>query len=165
MDFATRNPGSNVVAQGTWVGFTRDSWLDPNDPIYPRVAAAYYAAQSAAFGNSTMYKMDPLHEVGTAGNVNVTTAATAVQTALLTAHPGATWVILGWTSNPTTAVLNGVDKTKMLVVDGVSDRYDNLNRETSWGNTPYAFGTIPDFDGKSTFGSNSACGCPASTSG
>ncbi len=155
-DFATRNPSANVVPQGTWVGFNRDSWLDPTGPLFARLAAAYYAAQHTAFGDSAMYKMDPLHEGGTAGNVNVTAAATAIQQALLTAHPGATWAILGWGSNPSAALLAGVDKSRMLIVDGYSDRYSNLDRETSWGGTPYAFGTILNFGGKSTFGANTA---------
>ncbi|MFE7243711.1 alpha-N-acetylglucosaminidase TIM-barrel domain-containing protein [Streptomyces sp. NPDC057580] len=153
-DFATKNPGTNVVPQGSWSGLTRPSWLDPNDPAFSRVAAAYYAAQSAEFGNTTMYKMDPLHEGGRAGNVKVTAAATAIQKALLTAHPDAIWSILGWESNPSTAILNGVDKSKMLIVDGLSDRYNNLNRENSWGNTPYAFGTIPNFAGNLAIGAN-----------
>lgn len=155
-DFAARNPGTNVIAPGDWVGFTRPSWLDPNDPVFAKVAASYYAAQSADFGNSTMFKMDPLQEGGTPGDIDVTTAATAIQSALEQAHPAATWVILGWQSNPSAALLAGVDKSRMLIVDGLSDRYDNLDRESDWGGTPYAFGTIPDFGGKSTFGANSA---------
>lgn len=154
-DFAGRNPGANVVAQGSWAGFTRDAWLDPNSPVFARVAAAYYAAQRDAFGDSTMYKMDPLHEGGTAGNVDVPAAAGAIQHALETAHPDAVWAILGWQSNPTAAVLSGVDRSRMLIVDGLSDRYDNLDRETAWGGTPYAFGTIPNFGGKTTLGADS----------
>ncbi|PYC67650.1 alpha-N-acetylglucosaminidase [Streptomyces tateyamensis] len=155
-DFATRNPGAAVVAQGSWVGYTRDSWLDPTTALFARLAAAYYAAQHTAFGDSTMYKMDPLHEGGTAGSVNVTNAATAIQQALLTAHPGATWAILGWQDNPAPALLAGVDRSRMLIVDGLSDRYDNLDRESSWSGTPYAFGTISDMGGKTTSGANAA---------
>jgi alpha-N-acetylglucosaminidase len=44
----------------------------------------------------------------------------------------------------------------MLIVDGLSDRYDNLDRETSWSGTPYAFGTISDMGGKTTSGANTA---------
>ncbi|QKW18010.1 alpha-N-acetylglucosaminidase C-terminal domain-containing protein [Kitasatospora sp. NA04385] len=155
-DFATRNPGANVVAQGGWSGFTRDSWLDPTGPVFPKVAAAFYAAQHAAFGDSTMYKMDPLHEGGTAGNVNVTASATAVQQALLAAHPDATWAILAWSSNPSQAVLAGVDKTKMLVLDSQSDAGTGLNRENNWGGTPYAFGTITGFGGRDSMGGSTA---------
>ncbi|MFF3073776.1 alpha-N-acetylglucosaminidase [Kitasatospora sp. NPDC057904] len=153
-DFAERNPGAAVVPQGTWTAFARDSWLDPTGPLFAEVAAAYYAAQRDAFGDSAMYKMDPLHEGGTAGGVDVPAAAGAIQRALLAAHPGAVWAVLGWEHNPTTALLAGVDRSLMLIVDGLSDRYDGLDRESDWGGTPYAFGTIPNFGGKTTFGAN-----------
>ncbi|MBD0693655.1 alpha-N-acetylglucosaminidase, partial [Streptomyces sp. CBMA123] len=153
-DFARRNPGAAVVPQGTWTAFDRDSWLDPTSALFPRVAEAYYAAQREAFGDSALYKMDPLHEGGTAGGVDVPAAAGAIQRALLTAHPGAVWALLGWEHNPTAALLSGVDRSRMLIVDGLSDRSDGLDREADWGGTPYAFGTIPNFGGKTTFGAN-----------
>ncbi|MFF4814475.1 alpha-N-acetylglucosaminidase [Kitasatospora sp. NPDC001309] len=153
-DFAARNPGAAVVPQGTWTAFARDSWLDPTDPLFARVAEAYYTAQREVFGDSAMYKMDPLHEGGTAGGVDVPAAAGAIQRALLTAHPGAVWAVLGWEHNPTAALLAGVDRRRMLIVDGLSDRYDGLDREGDWNGTPYAFGTIPNFGGKTTFGAN-----------
>ncbi|MCZ4099403.1 alpha-N-acetylglucosaminidase [Streptomyces sp. So13.3] len=154
--FTDRNPGAKVVAQGDWVGFQRPDWLDPTNAVFTRVAAAYYAAQRTRFGDSTLYKMDLLHEGGLPGSVNVTDAATAVQHALDTAHPGATWVILGWQNNPSAAVLKGVDKARMLIVDGLSDRYDNLDRETAWGGTPYAFGAIDNFGGHTSIGANTS---------
>ncbi|MFJ8045992.1 alpha-N-acetylglucosaminidase [Kitasatospora sp. NPDC096147] len=155
-DFAVRNPGSQVVAPGDWVGFTRPSWLDPNDPRFREVAASYYAHQSAEFGPTGMFKMDPLQEGGSAGSIDLSTAAGAIQQAMLAAHPGATWALLGWQDNPSDALLAGVDKSRMLVVDGLSDRYLGLDREASWHGTPYAFGSIANMGGKTTFGANSA---------
>uniref|UniRef100_UPI0031DF791B alpha-N-acetylglucosaminidase n=1 Tax=Saccharothrix mutabilis TaxID=33921 RepID=UPI0031DF791B len=155
-DFAARNPGASVVQQGTWVGFQRPAWLDPTNALFARVASAYYAAQKARFGSSAIYKMDLLHEGGNAGTVDVPRAARAVQDALRAAHPGAIWAILGWQGNPSSTLLSGVDKSGMLIVDGLSDRYDDLDRETSWGGTPYAFGAIPNFGGHTTIGANTA---------
>ena len=41
----------------------------------------------------------------------------------------------------------------MLIVDGVSDRFTTVtDREKDWGGTPYAFGTIPNFGGRTTIG-------------
>lgn len=154
--FADRNPGARVVPQGRWVGFARPDWLDPTGPVFAELAAAYYRAQRAAFGDSAMYKMDLLHEGGQAGPVDVGAAAGAVQRALLAAHPGAVWAILGWEDNPRGALLAGVDRSRMLVLDGLSDRYDGLDRDTQWQGTPYAFGTIPNFGGHTTIGANTA---------
>ncbi|MFI9116052.1 alpha-N-acetylglucosaminidase [Streptomyces venezuelae] len=153
-DFTARNPGAHTVPQGRWVGFGRPDWLDPTGPVFARLAAVYYRHQRQRFGDSDMFKMDLLHEGGAPGTVDVSAAAGAVQRALEAARPGATWVMLGWQLNPTPALLHGVDRRRLLIVDGLSDRYDELDRETRWGGTPYAFGTIPNFGGHTSIGAN-----------
>ncbi|MEU4933205.1 alpha-N-acetylglucosaminidase TIM-barrel domain-containing protein [Streptomyces yokosukanensis] len=146
---------ATVVAQGTWVGFERPDWLDPRTRAFGEVAAAFYRAQSDRFGDSTMYKMDLLHEGGTPGDVPVGEAARAVEAALRRAHPGAVWAILGWQANPPRALLDAVDKTRMLIVDGLSDRYPTVtDRESDWGGTPYAYGSIWNFGGHTALGAN-----------
>ncbi|MGW6392601.1 alpha-N-acetylglucosaminidase [Streptomyces sp. NPDC055103] len=154
--FAARNPGAVTVPQGRWVGFARPDWLDPTGPVFARLAATYYRVQRRRFGDSDMFKMDLLHEGGTPGPVDVAAAAGAVQRALEAAHPAATWVMLGWQRNPSAALLSGVDRRRVLVVDGLSDRYDGLDREAQWGGTPYAFGSIGNFGGHTSLGANSA---------
>ncbi|MEU7649791.1 alpha-N-acetylglucosaminidase [Streptomyces huasconensis] len=153
--FAERNPGARTVPQGDWVGFARPDWLDPRTGHFARVAAAFYRAQDELFGPSTMYKMDLLHEGGKPGDVPVGEAAKGVEKALRTAHPGATWVILGWQHNPPKALTDAVDKERMLVVDGLSDRFPAItDREADWGATPYTFGSIWNFGGHTTLGAN-----------
>ncbi|MFJ3202272.1 alpha-N-acetylglucosaminidase [Streptomyces sp. NPDC086989] len=154
--FAARNPGARTVAQGDWAGFDRPDWLDPTTPVFGRLAAAYYAEQRAVFGDSAMYRMSPLHEGGTAGTVDVKAAAGAVQSALHAAHPGATWAVLGWQDSPKAELLAGVDTSKLLILDGLSDRYNRLDRETRWGGAPYAMGTIYNFGGHTTIGANTS---------
>ncbi|MEV4558178.1 alpha-N-acetylglucosaminidase TIM-barrel domain-containing protein [Kitasatospora sp. NPDC049285] len=154
--FAAKNPGAAVVPQGSWVGFQRPDWLDPRTTAYTALAASFYRHQRTLLGDSAMYKMDLLHEGGSPGTVPVPDAARAVMNALQTARPGVTWVLLGWQDNPSTQIIDAVDKTRLFIVDGLSDRYDNLDRETSWHGAPYAFGTIPNFGGHTTIGANTA---------
>ncbi|MEU9177214.1 alpha-N-acetylglucosaminidase [Streptomyces sp. NPDC048550] len=154
--FADRNPGARVRPQGTWEGFIRPDWLDPAGPVFAALAADYYAAQRARFGDSAMYRMSPLHEGGKAASVDVKAAAGAVQKALDTARPGALWAVLGWQDDPTGDLLSGVDTSRMLIVDGMSERYEKPDRETSWAHTPYALGTIHNFGGHTTVGANTS---------
>lgn len=152
--FAARNPGNSVVAQGGWVGgYTRPDWPDPNSAIFPAMAEKFYASLDSRLGASSMYKMDVLHEGGIAGSVNVGAATVAIEKSLQKAHPGAIWVLLGWQSNPPTAVVNAINPQTTFIVDGLSDRYQGLNREATWKNIPYAFGTIWNFGGHTTMGS------------
>ncbi|MEU9178336.1 alpha-N-acetylglucosaminidase [Streptomyces sp. NPDC048550] len=154
--FAARNPGGTTVAQGDWAGFDRPDWLEPSSPVFGKLAAAYYAEQRAVFGDSTMYRMSPLHEGGKAGGVDVKAAAGAVQSALHAAHPGAMWAVLGWQDSPKAELLAGLDTSKLLILDGLSDRYNRLDREARWGGAPYAMGTIYNFGGHTTIGANTS---------
>ncbi|MET7451469.1 alpha-N-acetylglucosaminidase TIM-barrel domain-containing protein [Streptomyces sp. NPDC005574] len=154
--FVAKNGGdAAVVSQGDWGAFKRPDWLDPRTTAFQQVAAAFYHAQSERFGDSTMYKMDLLHEGGNPGDVPVGQAAKAVEAALRKAHPGAVWAILGWQNNPSKEILDAVDKRGMFVVDGLSDRYTTVtDRESDWGGTPYAFGSIWNFGGHTPMGAN-----------
>lgn len=152
--FADRNPGAHTVPQGTWNGFPRSDWLDPTTPLFDQVADAFYRVQSQLFGDSTMYKMDLLHEGGRAGDVDVGDASRAVQNALERAHPGAIWAILGWESNPRKETLQAVDTSRMLVLDGNSDTTGATDRESDYLGTPYAFGTIWNFGGNTNMGAS-----------
>ncbi|WP_207939402.1 alpha-N-acetylglucosaminidase TIM-barrel domain-containing protein [Actinomadura darangshiensis] len=151
-DFETRDPGAVTVPQGSWQGFTRPDWLAPTNPVFTKVAQRFYGVQDRLLGRSTMYKMDLLHEGGKPGGISVGEASVAVQDALERAHPGATWVILGWQSNPRPETVAAVDRSRMLVMDGLSDRALKVDRDADWKGTPYAFGSIWNFGGNSTVG-------------
>ncbi|MFI6875120.1 alpha-N-acetylglucosaminidase TIM-barrel domain-containing protein [Streptomyces sp. NPDC050400] len=153
-DFETRNPTAVTVPQGTWMGFTRPDWLAPVNPVFDQVAEKFYAVQDRLIGTSTMYKMDLLHEGGRAGDIPVGKASAAVQAALDRAHPGAIWVILGWQNNPRRETVEAIDRSRMLVVDGLSDRALGPDRDADWLGTPYAFGSIWNFGGNSTMGAS-----------
>jgi len=152
--FAERQPDARLVPQGIWAGFQRPDWLDPRQPLFDKIAAVFYRHQRELFGDTGMYKMDLLHEGGSAGEVPVQDAARHVMAALQVAHPGATWVLLGWQHNPPAAVIDAVGSQHLFVVDGLSDRYDGLDREKDWKGVPYAFGSIPNFGGHTSLGAN-----------
>ncbi|KIZ18118.1 alpha-N-acetylglucosaminidase [Streptomyces natalensis] len=150
--FAARNPGARTVPQGSWSGLRRPDWLDPRTDAFAEVAAAFYRHQHRLLGPAGHFKMDLLHEGGDPGDVPVPEAARAVEKALRTARPGATWVILGWQANPRRDLLDAVDHDRMLIVDGLSDLETVTDRERDWGGVPYAFGSIPNFGGRTTLG-------------
>lgn len=155
-EFADRNPAAEVVPQGEWYGFDRPDWLDPRNEIFAEVAEVFYRKQAELFGEADAYKMDLLHEGGDPGDVPPADAAVAVMDALQTARPGASWVLIGWRENPMREILDAVDSANVFIVDGLSDRHLDLDREDDWGNTPYAFGSIPNFGGRTTLGGNAA---------
>lgn len=153
--FAARNPAAQVIPQGKWAGMKRPDWLDPRCKPFAEVAQAFYRVQEKLLGPTSMFKMDPLHEGGQSGDVPLPAAAAVIDEQLQAAHPGAIWAILGWQKNPRPEVLAGIkDKSRMLILDGQSDRFAYEDREKEWDRTPYAFGTIWNFGGHTTIGAN-----------
>lgn len=152
-DFGDRHPGAHVtVPSDHWQGFDRPGWLDPSDPLFPAVAATFYASSARHLGVATMYKTDLLHEGGQPGDIAVGDAGVAVQRAMLAAAPDSIWVMLGWQHNPPREVLAAVDRDRVLVVDGLSDRYEETDREADFLGTDYAFGGIWNFGGDTALG-------------
>jgi Alpha-N-acetylglucosaminidase (NAGLU) tim-barrel domain/Alpha-N-acetylglucosaminidase (NAGLU) C-terminal domain/Alpha-N-acetylglucosaminidase (NAGLU) N-terminal domain len=153
-DFERRFPRAHVVPQGAWAGFARPGWLDPRDPMFARLAAAFYRQQRALLGNSSIYDMEVFQEGGNTGDVPVGPAARAVQAALLTAHPGASWMMLAWQGNPRQDLLAGVDRRRLLIVDIDHNRVPRNDRRKDFRNAPFLFGGLWEFGGRTTLGAD-----------
>ncbi|MGH3167994.1 MAG: alpha-N-acetylglucosaminidase TIM-barrel domain-containing protein, partial [Trebonia sp.] len=163
-DFAAKNSAAgngqppHVVAQGEWNGTQRPSWLDPTDPLFAQVAADYYRQANATLGSSTMYRMNPLQEGGNLGGINAGAAASAIMTALQASEPGATWMQLGWESNPDSGELGGLTPAQLshlLIADGTTDTGSAMpDRDADWPDTNWLFGTIPFGGGQTIMGAN-----------
>lgn len=151
-DFQRRFPAAHVVPQGEWAGFTRPGWLDPRDPLFAKIAAAFYRHQHELFGDSRIYDMEVFQEGGDSGDVPVPAAALRVQTALRTAHPDASWMMLAWQGNPRQDLLAGVDRQHLLIIDIDHDRVPRDDRAKDFQGAPFLFGGIWAFGGRSTLG-------------
>jgi alpha-N-acetylglucosaminidase len=153
-DFQRKFPKAHVVPQGEWAGFTRPGWLDPRDPMFAKLAAAFYRHQRELFGDSSIYDMEVFQEGGQAGDVPVPEAARDVQHALLAAHPAARWMMLAWQGNPRQDLLAGVDRQHLLIIDIDHDRVPRDHRQQDFQDAPFLFGGIWEFGGRTTLGAN-----------
>jgi alpha-N-acetylglucosaminidase len=153
-DFQQKFPHAHVVSQGEWAGFTRPGWLDPRDPMFGKLAAAFYRHQRELFGDSSIYDMEVFQEGGNSGDVPVPEAARDVQNALLAAHPGARWMMLAWQGNPRQDLLAGVDRQHLLIIDIDHDRVPHGDRQKDFQNAPFLFGGLWEFGGRTTLGAN-----------
>jgi alpha-N-acetylglucosaminidase len=153
-DFQQKFPQAHVIPQGEWAGFTRPGWLDPRDPMFAKLAAAFYRHQRELFGDSSIYDMEVFQEGGTSGDVPVPEAARAVQNALSAAHPGASWMMLAWQGNPRQDLLQGVDRRHLVVIDIDHDRVPRDDRNKDFLGAPFLFGGIWEFGGRTTLGAN-----------
>ena len=174
-DFAKKFPAAHVVPQGEWAGFTRPGWLDPRDPLFAKIAAAFYRHQRDLFGDNTnaivpdredqkagvlpalsnIYDMEVFQEGGSSGDVPVREAAGKVQAALDAARPGAQWMMLAWQGNPQPELLAGVDRSRLFIIDIDHDKVPRDDREKDFQGAPFLFGGIWEFGGRITLGANS----------
>jgi alpha-N-acetylglucosaminidase len=153
-DFQKKFPDAHVIPQGEWAGFTRPGWLDPRDPVFAKLAAAFYRNQRELFGDSSIYDMEVFQEGGSSGDVSVPEAARDVQNALSAAHPGAYWMMLAWQGNPRQDLLGGVDRRHLFIIDIDHDRVPRDDRQKDFRGAPFLFGGIWEFGGRTTLGAN-----------
>jgi alpha-N-acetylglucosaminidase len=151
-DFASLNPGAHVITQGDWNGFTRPGWLDPRDPHFNKLAESFYRHEHDLYGDSAIYDMEIFQEGGAAGDVPVPEAAKKVQQALMRAHPGALWMMLGWQKNPTQELLSSIDTSHVLIAEIEQGRIPREDRDREYRGASWLFGGLWEFGGRTTMG-------------
>jgi alpha-N-acetylglucosaminidase len=147
-DFHAKFPGANVHFQGDWAKLKRPDILDPTDPLFPKVAAAYYAAQQNLFGAANFYDADPFHEGGSTNNIDIPAAGRAIQQAM----GDATWVLQSWGLNPRPVMVNALNKDKVLVLDLYCDDHENWRLRNNFDGAPWLWCVVNCFGGNSKTG-------------
>ena len=72
---AGKYPRANIHNPGTWGRFLRPGMLLPDDPMFPGMAAIYYAEQKRLYGVAHFFQGDPFHEGGDPSGVDLSAAA------------------------------------------------------------------------------------------
>ncbi|MBS1813659.1 MAG: alpha-N-acetylglucosaminidase [Acidobacteria bacterium] len=152
-DFEKYVPGAHVVVQKKdWVGFSRPGWLDPRDPAFAKLAASFYKHQAEMVGDSSIYDMETFQEGGDAGDVPLREGGRAIQEALEKAHPEALWFMMAWDTNPQKELLEGLDRSKILIADIEQGRYPRENRDEQFMGARWLWGGLWEFGGRTTMG-------------
>ncbi|KIA95390.1 alpha-N-acetylglucosaminidase [Pedobacter kyungheensis] len=139
-----------VADQGKWAGgFTRPDFLMPDDPAFEKLADIYYSEMKKLYGRELhFFGGDPFHEGGNSKGVDVTAAATSIQKRMQHHFPGSTWVLQGWQSNPSAALLKGLDKKKTLVIELFGENTNNWERRKAYDGTPFVWSNVSNFGEK-----------------
>ncbi len=147
-DFREKYTNANVHLQGDWVKLKRPDILDPTDPMFPKVAAAYYAAQQNLFGDANFYDADPFHEGGSTNNIDIPAAGRAIQSAM----GNAVWVLQSWGLNPRPIMVNALNKDKVLVLDLYCDDHENWRLRNNFDGSPWLWCVVNCFGGNTKAG-------------
>lgn len=114
--------GVAVSDPGKWCGFDRPAYLSPDDEAFGRIADLYYEELEKLYGKANYYSMDPFHEGGDTGGVDLGRAGDAVMAAMKRANPDAVWVIQGWQDNPKRDLVAHLPQHDLLVLDLYADK-------------------------------------------
>ena len=142
-----------IIPQGRWQCYTRPPMIDPTCPAFAKIAEVWYRNLEKVYGIKPKYLAgDLFHEGGKSKGVDVTAAARAVQGAQQAAFPGVTWVVQGWLSNPTPALLAGLDP-EITLIEALVPQMNAFDKDEAvcnlqWGDFPWVWCEVLNFGGK-----------------
>ena len=145
-DIQDYDSSAQIIAQGKWCSFQRPAMLVTTSDKFDEYAALFYECQKEVYGNtSDYYATDPFHEGGNTGGMNSSDIAKEVLTSMMDADADAIWIIQAWQGNPTTALLNGLDRVEngaqhALVLDLYAEKTPH------YGETGNSYGDTDEFD-------------------
>jgi alpha-N-acetylglucosaminidase len=146
-DFKKRYPAAKIHPQGEWGGLFRPDMLDPLDPLFAKVADAFYGAQAKLWGRVEFLAADPFHEGGSTEGIDLAACGRAIYGAMAKASPGVTWVLQSWQENPRQPMVDALDKSRLLVLDLFGESTENWRARGQFGQTPWLWCTIHNFGG------------------
>ena len=137
---------AHIIDQGNWGAFKRPDILDPADPEFSRIAGIYYTEMQKLYGKDIrFFAGDPFHEGGKTDNVDLGKAGAGIQAEMQKYYPGSIWVLQGWQDNPKQAMLDGLDKSKVLVQELFGEFTNNWEKRKAYENTPFIWCSVNNF--------------------
>ncbi|EFA74835.1 alpha-N-acetylglucosaminidase [Heterostelium album PN500] len=141
----THYPKANITQLGGWGTFSGTYYLNPDDPLFSKIAQAFVITQNQLYGTDHFYNFDPFNELEPPSSdlTYLKNCSQSMFNNLIAADPQGIWVLQGWflVDDPefwlppqTEAFLSGVPIGKMIVLDLWSDVIP------AWNSTNYYYG-------------------------
>lgn len=153
-DFKEKNPNAVIVDQGTWCGFQRPDMLrvyvdDGQKDYFGELADTFYEAQKDVYGEITdYYAVDPFHEGGKTGDMDLTKVYETVQNKMLEHDPNGIWVIQQWSGSLNDAKLQGLKEKENALILDLSSEYNSYADVMERNQIPWVWNMIHAFGGR-----------------
>ena len=139
--------GDNLIEQGAWGPYEQPPLLDPTSPRFAEVAAVWYRSLERVYGFKPKFLAgDLFHEGGASGDIDVTAATCAVQTAQQRAFPGVVWMVQAWQKNPVAEVRAGLDP-RFTVIEALVKDLSQTPHPLDYGQLPWIWCELLNFGG------------------
>lgn len=130
---AKQRLGLDVADPGKWNDYKRPTFLQPTSKRFAEIASIYYKEQQRLYGKADFYSMDPFHEGGNAGGVDLRKAGEAIMGAMKAVNPKAVWVVQAWGACPYPSMIKHLNNGDMLVLDLYSENRPQWgDPESTW---------------------------------
>lgn len=154
-DFQEHFPGAKLIDQGRWIGLMdRPALLMPEDPLFDRVANAFYAESKKIVGAEYMhyYSADPFHEGGITEGIDLFDYAQRTFAKMTEIDKDAVWAFQGWGHSPKADMLRAIPDGRALITNLMSD--GNYAKEDLYVGTPWCYCSVYCFGGQYNFQGN-----------
>ncbi len=142
--FKEKFPEANIRFKPTWNAIGRTAEIDPVDPLFARLGAAFLKNEKELFGVSGFYASDPFHEgeppIDTPKYLNA--VGEGIKNILEKHDVNYTWVLQSWSLRRD--IISVVPKERILILDLRFRDFTNFH--SFWG-YPFVTGTLNNFGG------------------
>lgn len=151
-------PDAKIAQLKRWSSFEGVKVLDPSDPLFRKIGAAFVKEGTRLYGTAHLYSADTFNEVDppTGDPAYLKNITREVYQAMADADPQAVWFMQGWlfvhssfwNHERIDALLSGVDERQMVVLDLFSDAKPQWKRTGAYGGKPWLWCIINNWGGK-----------------
>lgn len=161
-------PKANIQNLGSWAGFEekyRCSFLNPEDSLFSVIQTCFLNEQTKQFGTNHIYGVDPFNEVDPPSwEPNyLSKVSSNIYRTLSNVDPKAKWLQMTWmfyfdrkkwTSPRVDALLNGVPKGKMILLDYHCEKVELWKKTKKFSGQPYIWCYLGNFGGNTAIAGN-----------
>lgn len=137
--------GDGKYQVGQWCGFERPGFIPPSDTLFNYVADIYYEELTKLYGRSKFYSMDPFHEGGAAGGIDLSEAGQTIMQAMKRCNPDAVWVAQGWQHNPQPNLIKNIPLSNIIILDLQAENHPQWGKK--WGDHEWLYCMLLNFGG------------------
>lgn len=160
--FAQKHPEAKIYTMPTWSGFDNETyWLDPADPLFPKLAKRFIELYTQAYGEHKYYLSDAFNEMlppvsEQNREQDLARYGKRLYDSIKQVAPDAVWVMQGWMFGADEefwdiasieAFLQDVPDNKAMIHDIGNDRYHVWQRTEGFKGKSWVFGFIHNYGG------------------
>ena len=153
------------VKKTKWVNFDEVCILDPNDSLFNIIGELFMREQDKVYGNNHLYSADTFNEniPPTNDSLYLSKMGRKVYESMSAYDKDAIWIMQGWMfyysrdfwqENETKALLSGIPKDKMIILDLWSERYPVWKMNESYYGKNWIWCMLHNFGQNNTFNGN-----------